>query len=145
MQINVTHTLTLSDDTKQFLMELLKPDSVKQPGIVGSDVNTTVLTGQHPPATPTSRRAPILPWPAGAAGTVEEPKAAEPKPNVKPPGIATTRIGGETAHAIKAMLPATLEVIAKGVKRKPADAADLLVLLWNRKEITFDGENYNVV
>jgi hypothetical protein len=67
--------------------------------------------------------------------------------NKVPPGFATTRIGQDTAADILRILdgaPATLEHIAKGIKRKPDDAQGLLKLLWERKKLSYDGEHYYV-
>jgi hypothetical protein len=77
----------------------------------------------------------------------DPPAEPEVRLNKVPPGFATTRIGQDTAADILRILdgaPATLEHIAKGIKRKPDDAQGLLKLLWERKKLSYDGEHYYV-
>lgn len=114
MNITVTHTLTLSDDTKQFLKELLGK-----------------------PTTPLSPIAAIEAMPIAEAPEPERKK-------VVPPGIACTRIGQDTEAAIMKLLPADIETIEKAIKRKRFDAEALLKLLWTRSKIGYDGEVYHV-
>lgn len=120
MQITVTHTLTLSDDTKQFLKELFgKPATNMFQGAVDSVAAVDAL--------------PIA----------ETPEPARKK--VVPPGIACTRIGQDTEAAIMKLLPADIEIIEKAIKRKRFDAEALLKLLWERNKLGYDGEVYHGV
>ena len=121
MEINVTHTLTFSDDTKQFLKELF----ARQAG-PSKDVAVAV-DPEHP--------------------VVQAVLPAEPaeRPKKVPPGIACTRIGQDTADAIMKLLPADIETIEKAIKRKRFDAEALLKLLWERNKLGYDGEVYHVV
>jgi hypothetical protein len=80
---------------------------------------------------------------------VETPEAGEPekKVNKKPPGVASSRIGGETKEKIMARLmrPSTAEDVNTFLGRgagKLADTQSLLKRLWDLGEITFDGTTY---
>lgn len=121
MQIQVTHTLTLSDDTKAFLTDLFRNK--------GASCNTL--------ATATDPITFIADMPITAA---PEPERKVVVPN----GIAVTRIGQETEAAIMKLLPASIETIETAIKRKRFDAEGLLKLLWTRSKIGYDGEFYHV-
>ncbi|WP_018609556.1 hypothetical protein [Uliginosibacterium gangwonense] len=115
MEIKVTHTLTLSEETKFFLKELF--------GKVPSSSTSSWPFPERPEESPASQ-------------------APKERLNTTPEGTATTRIGAETKASILKALPATLDVVAKSVKRQPLIVQDLLKLLWERGEVKFDGTEY---
>lgn len=80
------------------------------------------------------------PGSAPAPGPEDIAKVAAELPNTAPPGNAVTRIGQDTQKDILRVLngaPATLEHIAKAIKRKPEDAQALLKLLWERSVVRY--------
>ena len=118
MEIQVTHTLTLSDDTKQFLKELFAKPAVN----MFKEVSAVAAVEDTPVA----------------------PAEPEERKKVVPNGIAVTRIGQETEAAIMKLLPADIETIEKAIKRKRFDAEGLLKLLWTRSKIGYDGNVHHV-
>lgn len=121
MDIRITHTLTLSDEAKEFLSELF-----------GKKVVETAFPAQKP---------------AAAADVFKEdivvPGLDTARKKVVPPGISCTRIGQDTAAEIMKLLPANIETIEKAIKRKRFDAEALLKLLWERNKLGYDGEVYH--
>jgi hypothetical protein len=86
---------------------------------------------------------PTKPVSSDAKSSPTQPESASS--SIPPPGTATSRIGTETKTAIKRHLdkgPDTDEAIAVVIKRTPAQTRDLLKLLWERKEVLFDGKKY---
>lgn len=125
MDIRITHTLTLSDEAKDFLSELLDLKLRHPVGTLGqhiADVTATALI-------------------KGAVTEVVAPP--EERKKVVPPGISCTRIGQDTAAEIMKLLPADIETIEKAIKRKRFDAEALLKLLWERNKLGYDGEVYH--
>ena len=83
--------------------------------------------------------------PVFAALPVDEAKPKVTNPLVEPPGDPSSKIGGETRDKIRAHLkdgPETLGGIASLIKRPSGATQQLMKLLWNRKEVIFDGEKY---
>lgn len=125
MDIRITHTLTLSDEAKDFLSELFGKKSVD-----------TAF-----PVIPSSPREGMS---AGAAvDTLLVAGLDTARKKVVPPGISCTRIGQDTAAEIMKLLPANIETIEKSIKRKRFDAEALLKLLWERNKLGYDGEVYH--
>lgn len=81
-------------------------------------------------------------------GRIGKPESAFPeaKPE-KPPGVACSRVGGETRDAIKAKctVPSTCAEINKFLRRsegKLKDTESILKLLWDRNELIYVSGTY---
>lgn len=100
-------------------------------------------TGKVKVIPPAVEKRPVQP--VFAALPVDENKPKLTLALIEPPGEASSKIGAETRDKIRAHLqdgPETLQGIASLIKRPSNVTASLLKLLWNRKEVIYDGEKY---
>lgn len=73
-----------------------------------------------------------------------EPQAPQKKP-VTPPGTATSRMGADTKALIQRHLskgPCSAQELSVVIKRNLTQTHDLLKRLWEKKEVTYDGDSY---
>lgn len=106
-------------------------------------VGFSAVNGKVKPVVQPVEKRPVQP--VFAALPVDEAKPKVTNPLIEPPGDASSKIGGETRDKIREHLkdgPETLQGIAGLIKRPSSATQSLMKLLWNRKEVIYDGEKY---
>ena len=101
------------------------------------------VNGKVKVVAPVVEKRPVQP--VFAALPVDESKPKVTNPLIEPPGEASSKIGNDTREKIREHLkdgPETLQGIAGLIKRPSSAAQSLMKLLWNRKEVIYDGEKY---
>lgn len=100
-------------------------------------------TGKVKPVVAPVERRPVQP--VFAALPVDETKPRVTSALMAPPGEASSKIGSDTREKIRNHLkegPETLQGIAALIKRPSSATQSLLKLLWDRKEVIYDGDKY---
>lgn len=103
---------------------------------VGSTGFSKPVTSVEPTSTPVK-----------AEKAKAEPVADESKTNITPPGTASKRIGSSNKDTIMRLLkdkPRTASQINAGINGVQNNTDALLKLLWDRKELKFDGREFYV-
>lgn len=101
------------------------------------------INGKMKPVVPVVEKRPVQP--VFAALPTDESKPKITNQLAQPPGQSSAKIGSETRDKIRTHLkdgPETIDGLAALIKRPVAATQSLMKLLWDRKEVIYDGEKY---
>jgi hypothetical protein len=138
MNIRIAIVVDTVDEAIEIFQQLKARKVVPQPQVMvdpQSDSDATrIFDPSYPPAQAT----------ATSSAKVQAPTEFK---NVSPKWLPSARIGGDTKQAILAFVadePKTMQAIGKAIKRNEDQTKQLLMLLWSRHEIAFDGAYFRM-